>query len=168
MSGNWRPRPGSAALLLRSISIDNAGRFERCLEGVSEPDLLRRAGPTTNHMLFLAAHVVDARYFLAGLLGIDQENPLAPFLEGAATIEDVKEYPSISLISELFRSITDQINGSLLRSDDDAFAGRPKPGLPVALETLGEAVAFLLSHESYHLGQLAFLRKHNGYPAVRY
>ena len=37
----------------------------------------------------------------------------------------------------------------------------------IALAVLG-AVAFLLQHDSYHVGQLALLRKHFGLGAMRY
>jgi uncharacterized damage-inducible protein DinB len=29
-------------------------------------------------------------------------------------------------------------------------------------------VAFLIQHESYHVGQMALIRKHYGYPAMKY
>jgi hypothetical protein len=39
---------------------------------------------------------------------------------------------------------------------------------PVDDPTFGAAIEFQLHHESYHIGQLALLRKYYGYPAMTY
>jgi len=39
---------------------------------------------------------------------------------------------------------------------------------PVDDSSMGGAIAFLVQHESYHIGQMALLRKFLGYPAMTY
>ena len=40
--------------------------------------------------------------------------------------------------------------------------------LPLGEPTVLSALTFLVQHESYHIGQVTFLRKHAGLPAMQY
>jgi hypothetical protein len=39
---------------------------------------------------------------------------------------------------------------------------------PIGDATVLGLIAFMVQHDSYHIGQLALLRKHYGLPAMRY
>lgn len=54
------------------------------------------------------------------------------------------------------------------KSDSAELNAPSSQRFPVDLPTVHGGLGFLLQHESYHIGQLALLRKYFGYPAMRY
>jgi hypothetical protein len=50
----------------------------------------------------------------------------------------------------------------------EATLSRSGPRLPGSDGTVLGGVAFLLQHESYHIGQLAYIRRMYGLPAMKY
>jgi hypothetical protein len=49
----------------------------------------------------------------------------------------------------------------------DVDLSRPAQGpVPPAVQTVGDQIAFIALHDAYHVGQLAYVRKALGYPAV--
>ena len=51
----------------------------------------------------------------------------------------------------------------------DEVLGSPAPTkTPIADETLGGMLAFLMHHEAYHIGQMDLLRKYLGKDAMSY
>ena len=55
--------------------------------------------------------------------------------------------------------------GTITDAELAGASGERFPGVPATL--LG-AIAFLVQHESYHIGQLAFVRKYLGRPSMSY
>ena len=96
----------------------NKKLFENCLADVDEQTGQRRPNERTNNMIFLAVHIVDARYFLARMLGAEATWSVSKSLEGVERVEDLEEYPSMEeirtawqkvshLLAERFSKITD-------------------------------------------------------------
>lgn len=139
-----------------------------CLEGVDDATAARRPSPQTNGMGFLALHLLDSRVFLARFLGLEAAHPFEPLLEGVRSIEELERLPPLDAVRAAWEEVSralDEGFGTLA----DADVLRPSPQrFPVEDGTVLGAVAFLLQHDSYHLGQLALLRKLFGLGAMRY
>ena len=155
---------------LRALIELNTDLVLNCLDGISEADARARLAGVTNSISFLLAHIADARFFLAKLVGRPLENPLETRLSGVRSIDDA---PSLPPLGEL-RGIWVAISGHVLQAVDEATAGQwagpsgSEYAFPVADPTLLGAVAFLVQHESYHLGQISLLRKARGFAAMSY
>ena len=82
----------------------------------------------------------------------------------------MKRFPPMS---EILRAWTTASHALRARLDTmaptelDARIVSPFP-LPVSDPTVLSLLAFLVQHDSYHIGQLALLRKHAGLPAMQY
>jgi hypothetical protein len=139
-----------------------------CLADVSEQHAQERANDRTNSMTFIAIHLVESRHTIAQYLQIPTSNPLDRYLKGAVRIEDLRELPSLTELRNAWGGISLTLDAGL--SDlADAELNAPSPQrFPVDLPTVHGGLGFLLQHESYHIGQLALLRKYFGYPAMRY
>ena len=61
--------------LARTLDM-NTRLFLKCLDGVDDTMALERPKEGTNHVAFLALHMLDARYFILRTLA--QLNPLEP------------------------------------------------------------------------------------------
>ncbi len=150
----------AAARSLREIAALNSRLFPNCLAGLSDRQARQRIDGHTNHVAFIAAHVVDARYYLARYLGLELENPFQDLLEDVKTVDELTEVPPLGEI----RAAWDRVSGALVERietlTDEDLAAKSEQQFPVSDRTVLGGAAFLLQHESYHVGQLAFLRKH--------
>lgn len=158
----------SAAPALGGILRLNTRLYLNCVQDVSDGDARRRPNDRTNSLAFIACHVLDARHFLARYLGLDEPNPVEDTLRDATGIDDIVELPTIVRIVDGWRALAPTISACL----DDLTTtelNAPSPQrLPVDDLSIGGGIGFLLQHESYHVGQLALIRKFLGYPAMKY
>lgn len=143
----------------------NRKLFTNALDGVAPADLRRRTSPTSNSMLWIAGHVAHTRAMIAKFLGQKVESPLEVFNK---EISDSVDYPEIEQVTDFFNKVTHSVFGGLSTATDDHLAGPAPFQLPIADQTMGGAIAFLVQHEAYHVGQMGILRKELGYNATSY
>ena len=140
--------------------------FERAITGLSDEELRRFPTGDANPMIWLAGHVAASRQMLATML--DGEPPV-----GWATVFGQKSQPSgdaaYPSASDIHQALKDA--GVRLRKrfdamiDADLAATAPRR-FPAGDGTMRGAIVFLAYHESYHLGQMAYVRKCLGYPGI--
>jgi uncharacterized damage-inducible protein DinB len=157
------PRVAPLADILRL----NTRLFRNCLDGLTEETAALRPSAQTNSAAFVAAHVADARFLILRVVGQDRRSPLAARLGGARTIADVKQMPSLAEIREAWTAGSHALRDALEGLAPAALDGPSAAAFPPAQTMLG-ALTFLVQHDSYHIGQLALLRKHAGLPAMQY
>ncbi len=146
----------------------NARLLLNCIVGVSDAHAAERVLPGTNSMTFVVAHVVDARYFVAQLLGRPLFNPLATVLGDVERIEEVTQLPSLFELRNMWLLVGNHLEDCLETAAAELLAAPSPEAFPVSDGSVLGAVAFLAQHESYHIGQLALLRKALGYPPMSY
>lgn len=146
----------------------NTRLFLNCLEGVDDGLALRRVSDRTNHIAFLAAHLVGARAYFAGLLGGDGADPFEDRLGGARTIDDVDEWPEMEEIRAAWPEVTERLLERLDAVGTDELDQPLDSRFPSETRTVFGAATFLVQHDTYHIGQLAILRKHFGLGAMSY
>lgn len=146
----------------------NTGLFANCLADLSDDDARRRIDDRSNNVAFLAAHIVDARHYLGKVLGLETPSPVAASLGDVQRVEDATGLPGLVELRQWWNEVTEPL-AARLEVVTDADLAEPSPAqFPVADESVLGAVAFLIQHESYHIGQLALLRKQLGYSAMTY
>ncbi len=139
-----------------------------CLDGLSDDDATARVTPATNNIAFLAVHLTDVRFFLAKMLGRELENPLAAAFSEVKSIEEVTSFPAIDELRLLWTDVSKQVMDCLKTAKPELLRSKAPHRFPVSDSSILGTVAFLVQHESYHLGQLAFLRKALGHAAMAY
>ena len=82
-------------------------------------------------------------------------------------MQDPGAYPSREQINEASREVNARLFAKLAALTDaevnkDATGGP----LPPSVRTVADRLAFLAMHDSYHVGQLAYVRKALGLPGV--
>lgn len=116
----------------------------------------------------IAVHVLDARNFLAQLLSVEMADPLLRSIRGAKRVEDLGTVPSPASIASLWLSLSRRVRPVLQGLPDEALDAPAPQEFPVSDGSFLGAVAFLLQHEAYHIGQLSVLRRAAGHPPVPY
>ncbi len=143
----------------------NRKLFRNALADVSSEDANKRTSATSNHILWIAGHIAHTRAMIAQLLGQEAGDELKIFND---EISDSASYPDLQTVQDFFNKITHQVHGGLSTTSAETLAGPPPFALPITEQSLGGAIAFLVQHEAYHIGQLGLLRKELGYPAMSY
>jgi uncharacterized damage-inducible protein DinB len=153
---------------LTSILRLNTKLFRNCLDGITDDQAASRPSTTTNSAGFIAAHVADARFYLLTLLAAPQPNPLSAYLQGAKSIDDVKEFPPLDVIQRAWTDASHALRDRLDLMSAAELDATVVTRFPMADQTVLGALTFLVQHDTYHIGQLALLRKHLGFSAMRY
>lgn len=82
-----------------------------------------------------------------------------------ATVGDAGRYPSGAEVERVMREVSPRLHAALLALSDEHLsrsASLPIPGLT----TLADELTFFALHDSYHVGQMAYIRKALGYPRL--
>lgn len=153
---------------LAAILELNTDLVLNCLDGVSDEEARRRPGGAGNSLAFLTAHLTDSRHFLVDRLGHALSNPLAALLAEARGIEDIAVWPSLTEQREAWAAIGLHLTATLSSLSAEDLARADLHRFPFPDRTGLGLVAFLTQHDSYHLGQMALLRRQLGHPAMRY
>jgi hypothetical protein len=142
--------------------------FHNAVDGLTEVEAAARPGPDSNSVGFVAAHLVETRAWMARYLGLAEPPPFGGLLEKARSIADVPALPELEVIRAAWdqtgRAVAERL-AALGPADLDRLGEPAFPGVPATV--LG-GIAFLVHHEAYHIGQLAYLRKLFGRAAMSY
>jgi uncharacterized damage-inducible protein DinB len=155
--------PEPVATLLAILKM-NTALVRNCLDGVDEALAAKRPNEHTNSLGFLALHIVDARFWLARRCGLDAHHPMEGDLSRARSIEDLPKLPSLDRILHSLGESEAVLEEAFLQADLARDSGQTF----VLGGTVLDAIAFMTQHDSYHLGQMALVRKFFGLPAMSY
>lgn len=157
-----------SVLPLARLAEVNDRLFVNALDGVTDDRARERPTDQTNSIAFVAVHIVDARYFLTKMLGSDLTNPFGDLLKDVASIDQFVDPPPMADVKRAWMAVTPGLAVRLDQlTEEEARADVPR-AFPIPDKSLLGATAFLMQHESYHIGQLAYLRKYWGLPAMTY
>jgi uncharacterized damage-inducible protein DinB len=139
-----------------------------CLDGLSDAEGRERLPGGGNSITFLAAHLTDSRHLLAARIGRPLDNPMTRCLEGARRFEEVRAWPTLDEVRSAWRSIGAHLQTSLASLTSDDLRRPHSHRFPIGDTTQLGMIAFLAQHDAYHIGQVAFLRRQLGRPAMSY
>ena len=139
-----------------------------CLDGLTDDSAQRRLADGVNSATFIAAHLTDSRFFILRLLGGSLVNPLAASLDRAKSIDDITDWPTLDTIRAAWSGVSNAIDERLEAITADELSAPSERGFPGVERTHLGVLTFLVQHDSYHIGQLALLRKPAGLPAMSY
>ena len=146
----------------------NTRLFLNTLDGLEDVEATVRPNRYTNSIAFIGGHVVEARAWMGRLLGLDTPAPFGGALEHRTSIDTITSFPTLLEIRAAWQATSDQVSARLGTITDAELAGASGERFPGVPATLLGAIAFLVQHESYHIGQLAFVRKYLGRPSMSY
>lgn len=155
----------TAAAPIAMIFAFNDSFVLQALEGLTQEELWRPLSPATNPLLWVAGHIVQTRAMVLQMLGEQADTGWGGLFDRGAKIGDPKNYPSGPDVARLMTEIGPRLHAALASLPDEQLhrpASLPIPGL----KTLTDELAFFALHESYHVGQLAYVRKGLGYPGL--
>ncbi len=138
----------------------------RAFRDISEDDTVRQPSDNSNSMLFIAGHMTSARFLIGKMAGLPDKNPWGDLFARRAPLKDQSDYPTLADIIENWKSFSEEMIEKLSGlSDDDVRMSSPRD-FPGDDKTMVGAFASMALHDSYHIGQLAYIRKLLGYESL--
>ena len=153
---------------IATIFAINDGFVLAALEGLTHDELWKALTDRNNALLWIAGHVVQTRALILQILGEPVDTGWGKLFDrGAsdATEANAASYPSRDDIERTMRTITPRLHAKLASLDDGYLAEPARMQVP-GTKTVADELAFFALHESYHVGQLACVRKGLGYPGM--
>jgi uncharacterized protein YndB with AHSA1/START domain len=151
---------------LALIFTINDSLASRSFEKVAPDDLWRRPTDRSNPMLWILGHMISTRAQIPKMFGDSLDTGWGNLFARGASLGSVAGYPS----HEVMRAMSNEVNGRLyatLGGLTDADLSRPALRAPTpAIATIADQIAFLVMHDTYHVGQLAYARKALGHKGV--
>lgn len=142
--------------------------FNNVLKDVDSASYSKLPSQSSNNYEWLAGHVLNARYNLANVLGLNLKSPCASQFDNFKAYEAGIAYLPVDELRKDWPKISEKMVAKL-EELDDKFISSPAPfRVPVADTTMKGIIAFFAHHEAYHIGQLGYLRKYLGLPAMSY
>lgn len=146
----------------------NTDLFRNVVRDLDDTKAGKRPNADNNHALFLALHIVDTRHFLAQILGEPLDSPFAALTEGKKTIDDYDSFPPLADIRAAFEKISSHLAGIYEKITLEQLDAELPIPFPVKEMKILSGIAFMNHHDTYHIGQLGYLRKGLGLGPMGY
>jgi uncharacterized damage-inducible protein DinB len=140
----------------------NTRLFRELTDNLSDEQARERPSNETYSIVFLACHLVEARDCLARLVGIEKTRSLAEVLQSVTTVVELNNEPPLDQVKEAWEEVTALLWERIPCLSSDSLDQESSDRFPLDNSSVFGGLVFLLHHESYHIGQLAFLRRYLG------
>jgi uncharacterized damage-inducible protein DinB len=141
----------------------NTQLFERATQGIPAERWLARPGEDSNHLLWIAGHVVVHRAKVLRILGEGWSAPWENLFARGTIQGGGNEPPDVGEIQRAWQEVSEKLPRCLASAASEFLEKPVEAGRPSVNGKVGGTIAFLCLHETYHLGQMASLRKYLGY-----
>lgn len=147
------------------------GALNRNLDGVTNEESLIIPQPAGNCINWALGHVVSARNLvltLAGGSAIEHGDAVKPYQRGSSPLKPGDNVPDIATLRGWLADSQQQLTAALAAISEETLSHPvPEPiRRPPLTGTVGDALARLAAHESYHNGQIGLLRRLAGKPGA--
>jgi len=141
----------------------NTDIVDKAVSDVSAEHWFKKPGEDSNHLMWVMGHLVVHRGRTLQMLGINWETTWADlFARGADRVDDA-EYPAIEDVLNAWKRLSSDLLSALREPAPDVLS-KPAPKGPPSFDgKISGTVAFFAFHDTYHVGQVSYLRKWLGY-----
>jgi hypothetical protein len=149
----------------------NLSFLKMLVDDVEEEKMCQQPGGLVNHPAWTLPHLVTGSEFAGQLLGLEPliaQDWFDKYGRGSTPSTDPADYPSKSDALAALEAHHARVSDAL-GITDPSLLDRPTPNddFRQIMPTLGDALLFLLvTHEAFHIGELASWRKAMGLPPV--
>ena len=136
------------------------------VKDLTEEEWHSRPSENANDVAWIVGHVIWARKALLGRLGTEWSQPwLNEFARGAKGCDAAAGLSPETLMAA-WQETADLLASSLENASEEAMAQPAKNGPPSADGKVSGIVNFLAVHETYHVGQISYLRSWMGHKGI--
>jgi uncharacterized damage-inducible protein DinB len=145
----------------------NDGLIRQTLHDLPPEALWTQPNGQGNSIMWIVGHITQTRAGLLSLLGEHASTGWGDLFRRGAQRQDPSVYPQPQAIKAAGIDLTKRLWTKLETLTDDELAVPINAAVKLPnVNTVVEALAFFAFHEAYHVGQLGYVKKALGYPAV--
>jgi uncharacterized damage-inducible protein DinB len=148
---------------IQTMFKTNGQLFQRAIQDIPSQEWETRPGKDSNCLLWIAGHVVVSRAAALKTLGGEWSAPWESLFKRGAQLTSPEQYPAPEEIQAAWREVSEKLAAALPKASPDLLAKETQTGSPSLDGTVGGLIGFLCLHETYHMGQLGYVRKSLGY-----
>ncbi len=133
----------------------NSANINLSFESIDNETALKRViGGRPNSFIFEIGHIIDSRYTMAKIAGLDDTFNWSELFGLGNPCTDGENYPDIAEIREDFATITDKLIGRLEKMSEDDAGNEVDNAMPMMEKTVRGSLTFYTWHDSYHVGHI--------------
>jgi len=137
----------------------NSDLLVSAVKDLSPEEWLKRPNGTSNHIAWIVGHVIWSRKAILARLGTEWSAPWLGLFARGNKLDESAAYPSPDTLMGAWREVSVALKSAMENVPEEALAQpAPQPGPPSADGKLSGTIRFMAYHETYHVGQAAYLR----------
>lgn len=145
----------------------NATLINRALATLTDDEIWMRPGERSNSIGWLLGHVAWSRAALLRIIGGEPVNlPGGEVFARGAQASDRSAYPATADTVSVLKTVNERLKARMATMDEATLSAPSPFEVPIADKSVRGAVAFLTFHDSYHVGQIAYVLKWLGKPGL--
>jgi len=144
--------------------------FKNALDSITEEAALKRVNNNTNHVVWMAGNLVNCRYWVGNLLGLEDKDPNEDLFKEARALDESLDYPTLDALKKNFAAISPKVYQRLLTATDEQLDKAFSFGMnvPFVPENVLNMIGMCIGREDYLLGQIGLMRKLLGLKGMSY
>lgn len=159
--------PVPAAILTAAQNYKfNSDFLTNMVKDLPPEEWLKSPAENLNHVAWIVGHCVWTRKALLARLGTQWDKPWLGMFARGVKLENDAAYPSETVLLDAWRESAEILAPALENASEELLAQPVKQGPPSADGKLSGVVNFLAVHETYHIGQLSYLRSWLGHKGL--
>ncbi len=136
----------------------NAELFEKSIAGLDPEEWNSCPNASSNALIWIAGHIVWARSRALTFMGAEWSRPWLPLFARGAKRVDLSEYPVPEEVAAAWHDVKARLNVALEQISVETLSAPGPERVPSFDGKMSGLLSFFALHESYHVGQAAFLR----------
>ncbi|MFD0941718.1 DinB family protein [Pedobacter boryungensis] len=160
-------KPVSNRLYALIVLYDmNTSFFISAIDGISDEDAHQRLNTKANHIAWISGSLVEERYELAKLLGLDLKQTAHELFADHKGIQENETYPALADFKKDWEKISPILRERLMQTTEEQLDKVLEfPGMSFPMF---EMVSFNTYREANCIGQIALWRRLLNYDAMKY
>jgi uncharacterized damage-inducible protein DinB len=151
------PVPAVIAAAAENYRFNN-GFLENSVKDLAPGEWLRRPADTMNHVAWIVGHCAWTRARLLHFVGVEWPQPQLDLFARGVKLKEDSAYPSPEWLLAAWRESANVLAEAFENVSEEALARPATQGPPSANGKISGIVNFLAIHETYHGGQISYLR----------
>jgi uncharacterized damage-inducible protein DinB len=144
----------------------NNNLIARSLDGLADEEMWRQLSGSGNPIAWILGHLTETRAGLLSEMGASFDCGWSRVFQRGSMLADRGRYPSRDVIQGAWNATHAAMRDAFGAVTPDRLS-TPVTRRPIpAVETLADLIAFCGFHESYHVGQIGFIRKQLGHSSI--
>ena len=141
----------------------NTDIVNKAIADVAPEHWFKNPGDDSNHLMWIMGHLVVHRGQTLKLLGVDWNSEWASLFSRGADRQADTAYPSTEEMLAAWQQVSAELANALQQPRADVLEKDAPKGPPTFNGKVSGTVAFYAFHDTYHVGQISYLRKWLGY-----